>query len=321
MACNRGLANRIFVIAQFGNVILPKLPPKPILAAAVLAVIASCGLAIAGPPLPRQAAPVAKGPLFQGVLEHQHANDRELDAFERCEHRQLRDHGADPVATTDKTSRLVPTGAGWARIELADHGKPVDPATMHNELVQVERSLEDAVAGTSADAKNEKEKIQRRHNDRSEILNAIMSAFIFTKVGTETINGHETVKYHLDPDPNYKPHSRTTEFLKHATATMWLDENAGQVARVEATVASDVSILGILAKVYRGGHIFMEQSEIEPGVWLPTYYQADFAGRKLFSIFEVHEKMETYNYKRVGGPAESLAMIRREMASNTAVRP
>jgi hypothetical protein len=276
----------------------------------------AAGLGAAVLALPQQGEPVDKSQFFQTVLAHQHADDDTLEQFERTEHRQLFEHGSDTVAQTDTISRLVPTGAGWAHILLSDHGKPVDEAALHREMADVERSLQDAVTGTSYDARSEKEKVQRRNSDRAETLDAIIHAFTFTRVGNETINGRITTKYRLDPDPYYKPHTRTTEFLKHCNGTLWLDETAGQVARVDANVISDVSIGGILAKVYRGGRIYFEQSEVAPGIWFPTYYQADFTGRKLFVLFEVHEKMSTYNYRRVGGPADSLAMIRREMAGD-----
>ncbi len=248
------------------------------------------------------------------MLAHQHANDQALSLFERTERRQQRDHAGDPNPTSDITSRLVPTGSGYSRIYLADRGRTVDAGTLRHELQDTERALQDAASGTSYDARNEKEKFQRRKNDRAEVLDSIMDGFIFTRIGHEMRNGRDVAKIHLEPDPNYKAHTRTTEFLKHATATLWVDENAQQVMRVEADVVTDVAIGGILAKVYRGGHIVLEQSEVEPGVWLPTYYQADFAGRKLFLVFEVHERIETSHYKRVGGAAESLAMIRRELA-------
>lgn len=274
------------------------------------------GLGVVPPALPQQGEIVEKARLFDAVLAHQHEDDRALEEYERTEHRQLRDHGSDAGAQTDTTSRLVPTGAGWTRILLAEHGKPVDEITLRREMAEAERALRDAVTESSYEVKVEQEKIQRRNSDRAETLDAIIHAFIFTRVGNETINGHVTVKYHLEPDPNYKAHTRTTEFLKHANGTLWLDEAAAQVVRVDATVITDVSIGGILAKVYRGAHIYFEQSEVAPGLWFPTYYQADFTGRKLFVLFEVHEKMSTYNYKRVGGPADSLAMIRREMAAD-----
>lgn len=239
-----------------------------------------------------------------------------LQFFERTEHRQLRERAADTNPAGDRTSRLVPTGAGYYRIDLADRGHDVDAATLRHELDDAARALQDAASGNSSDARAEREKFQRRKNDRAEVLDSIMDGFIFTRIGHEMRNGRDTAKIHLEPDPNYKAHTRTTEFLKHANATLWVDENAQQVVRIEADVVTDVAIGGILAKVYRGGRIVLEQSEIEPGVWLPTYYQADFTGRKLFLLFEVHERTETSKYKRVGGAAESLAMIRREIAAS-----
>ena len=264
----------------------------------------------------QQPVPLQKTSIYQGVLAHQHANDQMLQFFERTEHRQLRERAADTNPAGDRTSRLVPTGAGYYRIDLADRGHDVDAATLRHELDDAARALQDAASGNSSDARAEREKFQRRKNDRAEVLDSIMDGFIFTRIGHEMRNGRDTAKIHLEPDPNYKVHTRTTEFLKHANATLWVDENAQQVVRIEADVVTDVAIGGILAKVYRGGHIVLEQSEIEPGVWLPTYYQADFTGRKLFLLFEVHERTETSKYKRVGGAAESLAMIRREIAAS-----
>jgi hypothetical protein len=264
----------------------------------------------------QQPVPLQKTSIYQGVLAHQHANDQMLQFFERTEHRQLRERAADTIPAGDRTSRLVPTGAGYVHIDLADRGHDVDAATLRHELDDAARALQDAASGNSSDVRAEREKFQRRKNDRAEVLDSIMDGFIFTRIGHEMRNGRDTAKIHLEPDPNYKAHTRTTEFLKHANATLWVDENAQQVVRIEADVVTDVAIGGILAKVYRGGHIVLEQSEIEPGVWLPTYYQADFTGRKLFLLFEVHEKTETSKYKRVGGAAESLAMIRREIAAS-----
>jgi hypothetical protein len=304
-----------------------KFIPKLIASISFAAAVLTTNSTMAGTPAHRSAAaqqssqtkpPNPRSPLLQATLAHQHADDQALSQFERVEHQELREHASDATPQTDRTTRFLPTGAGFARIELADHGRSVDPATLRRELTNVQHALEDAAAGVSDTSRTEIQKEQRRGRERAEILDAIIYAFSFTEQGHETLNGHDTVKYRLDPDPNYKARSRESEFLKHATATLWLDVQDAQVMQIDAQLTSDVWFgMGIVAKIYRGGHLFLQQSEVEPGIWLPSYYQADFTGRKFLFLFEYHEKTATSQYQRVGGPAQSLAMIQRELAAMT----
>jgi hypothetical protein len=50
-----------------------------------------------------------------------------------------------------------------------------------------------------------------------------------------------------------------------------------------------------------------------PGLWLPSFSQYDFDGRKLFSNFSVHEKTFYSNYKRIGPPSEAIPQIQSEI--------
>jgi hypothetical protein len=56
-----------------------------------------------------------------------------------------------------------------------------------------------------------------------------------------------------------------------------------------------------------------ERYEMSPGVWLPTYQQYDFDGRKFLVPFSIHERAFYTDYKRVGPPAEALQAVRDEL--------
>jgi len=64
----------------------------------------------------------------------------------------------------------------------------------------------------------------------------------------------------------------------------------------------------------------LEQAEVQPGIWLPTFYQYDFVGRKFLFVFEIHERREESRYQRIGPPNEALIAIRRELSQNTPTR-
>jgi len=67
-------------------------------------------------------------------------------------------------------------------------------------------------------------------------------------------------------------------------------EDAEQLARIEGEVTEDISVGLFLGKIYKGSHFMQERYEVAPGLWLASFSQYDFDGRKLFSGFSVHER-------------------------------
>jgi hypothetical protein len=57
-----------------------------------------------------------------------------------------------------------------------------------------------------------------------------------------------------------------------------------------------------------------DRYEMAPGIWMPSFSQYDFDGRKFFSNISVHEKTFYSAYKRIGSPAEAIPQIQSELA-------
>ena len=95
---------------------------------------------------------------------------------------------------------------------------------------------------------------------------------------------------------------------------MWIDEAAGELARIEGDVTGDISIALFLGKIYKGSHFMQERYEVLPGLWLPSFSQYDFDGRKFFSGFSMHERAFYSNYRYIGPPKEAIEVIRKELA-------
>jgi hypothetical protein len=202
-------------------------------------------------------------------------------------------------------------------VQIEDHGRPIDPALYHREMLDLEKALEDSADPDNARAREDRERFQQHVRERGQIVDAMFEAYRYTWLGRETRDGRVLLKFHMDPDPAYKPSSRFTEFLRHGAATVWVDEQAAQVVRIETELTSDVSFVGgVFGKVYRGGRMVLEQAEVQPGIWLPMSYQYDFVGRKLLFLFEIHERREESHYQRIGPPNEALIAIRRELSGN-----
>jgi hypothetical protein len=228
----------------------------------------------------------------------------------------------DAEPSEDKTFRVVPTGTGTIKLLLEERGQPVAPEAYRKQLRELEQALVWALDPRESKQKKRVEKWNARRRERREAVEAVVAAFRFHFLGRENGNGRRLVKLGIEPEPAFKPRTRMDDVFRRIRGTLWIDEAAGQLARVDAELASDLSFGGgVLGKVYRGGRFVMEQAEAAPGVWLPTRFEYRLDGRKFVFGFELNEVTTINSYRRIGPPAEALAAVRHELNNAGAARP
>lgn len=254
--------------------------------------------------------------LFQRVLANQKRTDQELDLFERIERTEIRKTGSDPNPAEVKAWRVFPAGVANDRIPLSPDGKPISAESYRAELQKLEKLL--VWAMQQGPGQNEAlAKLARKRKERNDLIEATRAAFIFALVGREMRGERSLAKYSMVPNPKYKPTSRNAVLFKKVKGFVWIDEESGELAKVEGEVSDDASLALFLAKVNRGSHFMEERYEIEPGIWLPTFQQYDFDGRKFLLPFSIHERTWYTNYRRVGPPKEALEVVRGELGKGT----
>jgi hypothetical protein len=269
-------------------------------------------------PAPRQDVPLNDAQvraLIQRAIVMQHRSDEALDLYDRTERIIDRDRGEKP---TDTTSRLVPIGASQMHVDLNRDGQPVPPA----EIAQQWRTVLDVIEARirhrdSPDVKKDYEKAARRNDYRSKLIDVIGDAFIFHWVGRTTRAGRTVVELDYEPNPNFNASVRFSGVYKQIWGKVWVDESSGYVVRLESELRHDVSIGGgIIAKVYQGATVILDQAEPFPGagVWLPTSGSYDIEARVFVVPKSFHRKLYASDYRRIGPPAEALSLLRNEQA-------
>ncbi|HZC66905.1 MAG TPA: hypothetical protein VE545_10045 [Candidatus Dormibacteraeota bacterium] len=261
-------------------------------------------------PAPDAAAQKAK---FDLVIEHQKKNDTAMDLFERIERVEVKKNPNDPQPEV-KISRVIPAGTGTDHIPVNADGLPADQAAYRAALEKLVNSLSFAAADGHAQH-DAYEKIAKKHRDRDELIDATRFAFIFTFVAHEPRADRMLSKYSMVPNPAYRPTSRSTSIFARVRGFVWIDDESGQLARVEGHVTDDISVGVFLAKVNKGSHFMQERYEFAPGLWFPSFTQYDFDGRKFFSGFSFHQRTFYSKYRRIGTPKEALEAIRQELAA------
>lgn len=288
-----------------------------ILVAGLLPAVATPFLAQeAAAPSPLPAPPqtqAEKNALLDLVLGNVKKSDRVMNLYERVERVELRKNAADSLTSGDvKVSRVIPAGTGVDHIPIGPDGKPADPDAYHAELLKLERAL--SWAGDDGRGQHDAyEKIAKKQKERDELIDATRTAFLYTLVSTETRAGRVLYKYKMEPNPAYRATSRATAIFAKVRGFVWIDPEAGQLARAEGEVTGDITVGLFLAKIYKGSHFMQERYEMLPGLWMPSFSLYDFDGRKLFSAISIHERTLYGQYHRIGPPKEALAAIRTEL--------
>jgi len=265
---------------------------------------------------PQVGAAKQESPVFQRVISNQKKTDDALNIYERIERVENRKSGSDPKALQTKISRVIPAGTGVAHIPVGPEGAPTDAAAYRAEIEKLEKSLAWAVE-TGRPQQEAYEKVAKKRKERDALIEAAGVAFVFTFLEKEQRDSHTLLKYRMEPNPKFKPTTRTSAVYTRVRGLVWIDEPSGQLARIEGEVTDDISVGLFLAKVYKGSRFMQECYEIAPGIWLPTYSQYDFDGRKFFVPFSVHERTFYTKYRYIGQPAEALSTIRAELGKSS----
>lgn len=294
----------------------------PVVCSLAGAVLLSLSLALAaGAPqrtVTMQADPNALTPaqihaLVARAILNQHKDDAALYEYERTERITTR---GEAGASHEATTRVVPHGiTGSFRVQLERDAVPTDALTLARQWRNVQQTMAIYADANNPLVKTDLAKAARENREYDQLKDAIGMAFEFHWVGRTTREGRTLIELSFEPDPSYKPTLRYSNLFQHVRGTAWIDESSGHVARVQAELFEDVSFgAGIIAKLYRGAKLTVDQTEVMPGVWFPALYDVDLDGRKFLFSFSMHQKIEISAHRRIGPPQEALALLERDLS-------
>lgn len=259
---------------------------------------------------PDPPAPVASD-TFARVVNNEKQSETMMDEYERTQRIEKRRTASDQTPTTT-CWRLFPTGIGVDKIPLGVDGKPSNLQSYRYELEKLEKYLAWVVEDGGAQ-KEAYQKAERRRKERFDLMEATRDAFLFTFERKEMRGDRVLLRYRMEPNPAFRPTTRNTILFTRVRGTLWVDEQASQLAKIDGSVIEDVSLALFLAKVYKGSHFMQERYEVLPGLWEPTFEQYDFDGRKYLMPFSIHERTFYIDYRHIGPPKEAMQVVRAEL--------
>jgi hypothetical protein len=227
-------------------------------------------------------------PLLKAITENQEKIDeiRERYTCRLVEVERKHDGDGRIKESETRTYEVTPVGSMFVERLMSVNGKELSASEREKEAKRVQTEVEDIVKRREkkeqkeerAKAKGEKEKDD---DDDVEIKDFLRISEI-TSIRREMFRGHEVIAFDFEPRKGFKPKSRAEDIVNKLAGTIWVDEAAQQVARLEARLTDSYKIGGgMLASIGASTAFSFDQEKIGDEVWLPSSMEANISARVL----------------------------------------
>ena len=189
-----------------------------------------------------------------------------------------------------------------ARLVLKD-GQPL---TEDEDKAERQR-LTDMIASPSDFAKHIKHDSEgRRLADR--LMRLMPDAMVYTytpgQPQTGTNGGAPEIVLDYAPDPKFSPPDTAAEALTGLEGRIWIDAKSRELVRMEGTIFRPVNFgWGMLAHIYPGGHLALNQTHVGNSRWIFTRFTEQVAVRALMvKTVNVNTNVEAGSFQVLPGP-------------------
>jgi hypothetical protein len=227
------------------------------------------------PDIPALLRDIAKN---QQVLE----DLRQLYTCHLSEEEDKTDSDGNLKSRTMKDYDVFYIGQEQALHLLARDGKPLTGDEKQSEDDKFNKQYDKLKKRQAELAGDPKKQAKEEEEDEAQ-LSDFLRAELFTNPRREMFRGHEVIAFDVNGNSDYKPNKRIDSIIQKLSGTMWVDEGAREIVRLEAHFAESVKIGGgLVASLAKGSHFVFEQEKINDEVWLPSYAEVHFSGRIAF---------------------------------------
>lgn len=146
-----------------------------------------------------------------------------------------------------------------------------------------------------------KVKEERRREGRRTAMEDVVAMLTFKMDRREPIHGRDAIVFTFTPRPEAEPQTREGRIAKAFMGSVWVDEGAREVIRIDAKAVDTISFgLGLIARLNEGTTVTLHRQPIESGIWLPTSIRFAGEGRALvLRKLNVDQRIEWSEYRKV----------------------
>ena len=161
-----------------------------------------------------------------------------------------------------ETREVIETSGGRADKVIQFNDQPLAPDQRAKQDQRLRKLLSDNKV-----VRHEMEEQRAEAARRIRMLRAFASAFTFQAKGEEA----GLLKFSFRPNGSFTPEDRETAVYRGMEGTVWIEPEQKRLVRIDGVLTKDVSFgWGIFGRLHKGGHYFIEQTQVAPGIWRTT---------------------------------------------------
>lgn len=185
--------------------------------------------------------------------------------------------------------------------------KPLSEDEQKKENERVQKRIQEIQSGGDRRAKQEAKREAKREKAKEEGkesddvgISSVLRACQFVNPRRERFRGQDVLVFDFEANPEYKAHGLVEKFLQKLVGVIWIDEQAHDVARLEAHFSDNFRVGGgLFASLHKSTSFVFEQSYVNGEIWLPSYEEAHIGVRiALVKSFNANEITRYSNYKK-----------------------
>jgi hypothetical protein len=179
-------------------------------------------------------------------------------------------------------------------------GQPLSDSDARKEQEKVEKFIREAEEKKKKEEKDRAAGRKKKDDEEEFGVAAFLRISQFLNPRRERFRGQPVIVFDFEPRPGYKPRNRAESLVHKLAGTLWIDEQARQVARLEARTTDTFRIGGgLVASLGRGSAVVFEQELIHSEVWLPSYAEMNLSARVfLVAGMKLNRIVRFSNYQR-----------------------
>jgi hypothetical protein len=214
------------------------------------------------------------------------------------EEEEKTDSNGQVTSRTVKEYDIFYVGEDEVRHLLAKDGKPLEGDEKKKEDDRFSKDF-DEKKKKQAELENDPKKQAKQDQAEQAQISDFLRAERFTNPRRELFRGQEVIVFDFGPNPDYKPKNLAENIVQKLGGVLWVDEQARDVARLEARFNDNVKIGGgILGSLSKGSNLVFEQTMVNDEVWLPSYSEVHAAARVVFFKVKANEIDRYSDYKK-----------------------
>lgn len=247
--------------------------------------------------------------LMKAVVANQEKIEelREKYTFQQTERAYKLDDKGRVKEEEVRVSEVTPVAGEYVERLVSRNGKPLTEKELAEEDKRVQKEIENILEEKEKKERKrlgkERDKVKQEdtYEERSNFtILGILRVSEVTSIRREMFRGYEVIAFDFEPKKGVKTKNRLESILNKLAGTMWIDEGASQIVRLEARFVESFKVGGgLLASVAPSTAVVFEQQKIGDEIWMPSYAEANITARVfLLAKFSRNMKASYSDYKK-----------------------